>query len=1187
MKRNSQQGVALVTTLIMLSLVTVLSIAFLAVSRRERASVDVSVGQLETQFAGDAAQASAIANVMALISSQTNKYLYELIVSTNFDGANQYTYMPLATLATLQYDARAPVYVTLNSGVVDFPFYLDFNQNRMFDTNNLPTERVGDPEWIGILQYPDKPHSGTNRFVGRRSFLVMPAGKSLDLNFIHNQAKATAPSTIQSAGKEGFLRNMGVGPWEINLAGLLNNLNSNAWPSVLGGYDFTSTGSSTGTNFVDANRLLQFRYDNNFNTLPNLVGTFGATYGPLAVTEFQTDYIDQYSNFPLMTGTGFVGLENDGGGFPWSGSDSTNVFYDVRELLNVNNPYYGSSFTTQLRNISANNNDYDSHTFYRLLAQLGTESVPPAPGKMHLNYRNVTEGTVPATYYHQTNFVAWTPIGFFTNAVERLLVAHGYGFGVTNITIYSPTNGNQRYTSDIHRILQLAANLYDATQPFTNYPSVFRPQFANAGNNVIIRGYVEEVGTNFVLNAWRDLQIPSDRTALATNPDDNVYGIPLVIGAKKGWPSFNEFTLQTSVQVSRKVEVVKATTNSPPIFTNQMYIVGISNVFGAEGWNSYTSSLHTNLEMRVVNRTVTSLTDVNGTIIWPSTGVPSTFNSPAIAAGYANFNWNTNAFLVPLIYQQPFLPNSQYYVSAPPYFRPLTAGNSFEQNVGFAVPTWTLNITNYLRYALIDRTSGRVIDFVNLTDIGTQLDISQELIGNQNLGEPAVVANQWDVNRPGGSGSIAVPTLGVINQIQVSAGNVQVSQTVWDSFDSQAGSGQDKNKSIDAFRNFLGQTPIYGYQNFTPTNRMQAPFSPTRKIYQEKRWEANDPFVHYTPTDLMDQRLTNNVQFVVPPSKRAPFPPGSIGKLNDRYRPWGGNPSRDASGDTNAFRLEFKDPLIWGSDSWVFPDRKFANVGWLGRVHRGTPWQTVYLKAEAPSDEAPTYEWSNWSGNAATNPTNDWRLVDMFTVAVHDNATRSLLSVNQANVAAWAAVLSGMLVITNTTDYTAVTIDTPPTYLDLAIEPDSWQLAEIVNAINNTRASLINQQPPGVFTNLATLLSIPALTIGAQGTTNSPYLIFNSVEQQRYSASDAVIERIPQQLMSLLTVEDNPRIVVYAFGQALKPAPRSIVVSGPYRGMCTNYQISGEILTRTVVRIEGAPVAPRAVVESYTVLPQN
>ena len=36
MKRNSQQGVALVTTLIMLSLVTVLSVAFLAVMRRRR-----------------------------------------------------------------------------------------------------------------------------------------------------------------------------------------------------------------------------------------------------------------------------------------------------------------------------------------------------------------------------------------------------------------------------------------------------------------------------------------------------------------------------------------------------------------------------------------------------------------------------------------------------------------------------------------------------------------------------------------------------------------------------------------------------------------------------------------------------------------------------------------------------------------------------------------------------------------------------------------------------------------------------------------------------------------------------------------------------------------------------------------------------------------------------------------------
>jgi hypothetical protein len=42
--------------------------------------------------------------------------------------------------------------------------------------------------------------------------------------------------------------------------------------------------------------------------------------------------------------------------------------------------------------------------------------------------------------------------------------------------------------------------------------------------------------------------------------------------------------------------------------------------------------------------------------------------------------------------------------------------------------------------------------------------------------------------------------------------------------------------------------------------------------------------------------------------------------------------------------------------------------------------------------------------------------------------------------------------------------------------------------------------------------------------------------------------------------------VIYCYGQALKPAPNSIVTSGSYFGMVTNYQVVSEIATRAVVR---------------------
>jgi hypothetical protein len=73
--------------------------------------------------------------------------------------------------------------------------------------------------------------------------------------------------------------------------------------------------------------------------------------------------------------------------------------------------------------------------------------------------------------------------------------------------------------------------------------------------------------------------------------------------------------------------------------------------------------------------------------------------------------------------------------------------------------------------------------------------------------------------------------------------------------------------------------------------------------------------------------------------------------------------------------------------------------------------------------------------------------------------------------------------------------------------------------------------------------------------------------------------------MGLLRGGEQPRFLIYSYGQALKPAPHSIVTSGNFFGLCTNYQITAEVATRAVVRIEGAPTNTHAVVESFNVLP--
>ena len=55
----------------------------------------------------------------------------------------------------------------------------------------------------------------------------------------------------------------------------------------------------------------------------------------------------------------------------------------------------------------------------------------------------------------------------------------------------------------------------------------------------------------------------------------------------------------------------------------------------------------------------------------------------------------------------------------------------------------------------------------------------------------------------------------------------------------------------------------------------------------------------------------------------------------------------------------------------------------------------------------------------------------------------------------------------------------------------------------------------------------------------------------------------------------------------IKPADRSVVMSGAYSGLCTNYQISAEFVTRTVFRVEGAPAKPNIIVESYNIMPPD
>ena len=184
------------------------------------------------------------------------------------------------------------------------------------------------------------------------------------------------------------------------------------------------------------------------------------------------------------------------------------------------------------------------------------------------------------------------PLGFFSVVADKLLRST-FSFGVTNIPVY--VNGQFVYTPSVNRLLQLAANVYDAGN--TNYfPVVFRPCFGRIGNDVFITGYewvYSSVQLDFPL-----AQTPMDITdpRVGTIAGINVFGIPWIIGAKKGLPNFNQLALVNTVTVTRKLQVIRDSLNIFPAnfpanyVTNQMYAMSIGNSLGISFWNSYNNS---------------------------------------------------------------------------------------------------------------------------------------------------------------------------------------------------------------------------------------------------------------------------------------------------------------------------------------------------------------------------------------------------------------------------------------------------------------------------------------------------------------------------------------------------------------------------------------------------------------------
>ncbi len=1223
----------------------------------------------------------------------------------------------LQNLSNLRLDPRAPVFVRTNSTSpnTEARHYLDLNRNGIFDPNgwlpevvrNNPNDYrllrtngaldtvslqpfqlqsrrypngmylsnfyVGDPEWIGVLQHPEYPHSATNRFVGRYAFLVMPAGKSLDWNYLHNHAGSPLDERMV---EPRFSRNQGVGSWELNLAAFLRDLNTN-WYG-LGSYRYTNTALSlgpteSGAAFYDAMRVLKYRYDGAY-TRTKLASA--DRYFTNGARVFPNDDLDGYSDGPLqvLPANNYDEQNNrpdDALNRPWAGSRNPNAIEGFDRLFDTN--LVGQRFVSAL--VQSNYSSYDRYTFYRLLGQIGTESAPAdnywrmqttpqdleryirVQGrdflnswltnreKINLNYNNVGRyvngNWVPLT---STNLHAWDATNFFlivghqllrsqlsaiTDRTNLALVTNFFTLGgnlvrtnldidnivvwreLTNasVTLHDVTNRfgllppTSEYSPTLHRLLQLTANLWDATtnrdpaRPFI--PTVFRPLYgaqptSGRPTNIFIRGYAEVTNVSILKQvAPLDLRRPTDREALRDQVINNpnavvvVYDVPFVIGAKKGLPNFNEVWIQNVAQAARKIELRKnRASDLGPSHTNLMYLLSISNTFGVEAWNSYSRRFDRELDLHVSGDFIENLAvpNADGTAGRSYYAATSTFTT-----NISFKSWPANAFSRPVYQAIRFLPNSVFNPAIANHtlgipFTAETTNEFFVPNQGFYIPNWKLFVTNRIYYTLTDRQTGRLLDFVALGGMGAELAITQELPGRPQVvggttgnDTTTELPNMWLTNRVTAGGT-NVPTQGVLNQIWLSLGQPRVaSEATWRNWNLGWTQGRNKDKSIDLLRVFCGLTPLTATNQLERLQREaaanlahQTGYTPTRKIYQNCSWQVNDPLVHYHLQDLLDPfnrpgdpMSTNQIRFAS--SMTVSLTNSNLGLTNNRYIPWGGNfYSTTTNNVTNSY---VKDPLIWGSDDWDFPTNKFPNVGWIGRVHRGTPWQTVYLKSGMGN---PT-NWYRWSGSWGTHPTNDWSLVDLFTTTFNDNGVRGLISVNQTNLAAWSAVLSGVPVLTNLSARSAALVRTNGhgAYASILIQPaaDAPQLLEIVEGINRTRNEF-----GGAFSRLGGILATPELT------RRSPYLNPNNV------MTDAVLERIPQQILSLVR-GDEPRFVVYSFGQTLREAPGSVYLgAGPYNQLCTNYQVRAEYATRTVLRLEGSLNEPRFVVESFSEL---
>jgi hypothetical protein len=750
------------------------------------------------------------------------------------------------------------------------------------------------------------------------------------------------------------------------------------------------------------------------------------------------------------------------------------------------------------------------------------------------------------------------PLCFFTTVADKML-RNTFSFGVTNIPVY--VNGQFIYSPAVNRVLQLAANVYDAsTNSF--YPDVFRPIFEhdNSGN-VFIVGYTNlfsASGPNTV-SGENDPQLTSPLDVLTltnwgpsyalitTNGGDvNVYGVPWIIGAKKGFPSFNKFGMQTIVQVARRLQVIRSTIptilGTTTFQTNQLLTFNINNTLNADCWNSYSNSYNNPVDIYALDTLSMAVTNNYNPI--PTYFYDFQISSNTVVPRWAGYTNNGNvalSFTNPLSATAILLTNSGFYFgTAPPGITGFSSGPAGweSNNFSFQFPQIGLLVTNRLQLFMLDYSNNisHVIDYVQFGGPQTTLDITAVIETNN----PTTIGYGSDMWSQSINNNNGVP-FGILSQMDASllpitanGGTVYWADTV------------ANQAEIEGFAEYMGMFGPYPgtfqsdpgvVDEFTTNYVVEVPFTPMATISKYTSWQANDPLVHYLASDLTFNGVekTTGVQTgtqVTYGSLSDPpiVPSPAFNVVNDHYQPWGIQYTINlAQTGSNAvvpspYGLAVKDPLVWSADYWDFPTNLLSDLTGLGQVHRGTPWQTIYFKGAdvlqildtAGDAGSGTNTWVSWTGDnnipdaATMAPINDRQLASLLISLLNTNDPSQLMSVNDPNINDWLNVLNGLTVFSNSMSLPTFTLPVgirlSPTYDAYVMASNSPQAETIVTNIAQTRAA----QPNGNFYKVGDILSALELT------ENSPWLDTTNANQIKYGISDAVYEAIPAQLLLLL-----------------------------------------------------------------------